>query len=401
MAGAALIVANRLPFPLDDGWKVRTWHSVAAVAEHHAVTLVVAEPESAEVAAQAAASWGGRVAIVGVPLGARNSPTRLIKGLITRQPVQYWNQQSTAAHATVAQLVAERDFVVGVAVTTFMWPYLDALPQGVPRIVDSHNVDSVNMDRYITSLAPGPRRWYATRTAVNLRRLEREVFTAADQVWVCSDEEAATLAAGGVAKPVMVVPNGVDTERFRPGDIPPEPRRLLFFGKLDYFPNHDAVLYCLREILPRIRARMPEVELQVVGAGASPLLQEAIASAPGATLVGRVNDIVAAIAAATVVIVPLRAGGGTRLKILEAMAVARPVVSTTIGAEGLGMTDGEELCLADDPALFADRVVGLLRDPEVANRLGARGRTAVQERFDWVGIRARMGELLQRAAAER
>lgn len=401
MAGAALIVANRLPFPLDDGWKVRTWHAAAAVAEHHAVTLVVGEPESAAVAAQAAASWGGRVEIVGVPLGARNSSARLIKGLITRKPVQYWNQQSAAAHATVAQLVAQRNFVVGVAVTTFMWPYLEALPQGVPRIVDSHNVDSVNMDRYVTSLGQGPKRWYAARTAANLRHLEREVFAAADQVWVCSDEEAATLAVSGVRSPVIVVPNGVDTVRFCPGDSPPEPRRLLFFGKLDYFPNHDAVLYCLREILPRIRAMIPEVELQVVGAGASSGLQEEIAKAPGATLIGRVDDIVAAIAAAAVVIVPLRAGGGTRLKILEAMAVARPVVSTTIGAEGLGMTDGAELCLADDPELFADRVVGLLRDPEVANRLGARGRTAVQQRFDWVGSRARMGELLQPAAAER
>lgn len=401
MAGAALIVANRLPYPLDDGWKVRTWHSVIAAAEEHAVTLVVAEPESPELVARAASSWGGRVEIIGVPLGIRNSPLRLIRGLVTRKPIQYWNQQSAAAHAAVARLIAERDYTVGVAVTTFMWPYLASLPPGVPRIVDTHNVDSVNMDRYVTSLVPGPKRWYAVRTAANLRHLEREVCGAADQVWVCSREEAATLAASGVPSPVMVVANGVDTVRFCPGENAPDPCRLLFFGKLDYFPNHDAVMYCLREILPQIRATVPEAELQVVGAGASPVLREAIAAAPGATLVGRVDDVAAAIAGAAVVVVPLRAGGGTRLKILEAMAVARPVVSTTVGAEGLGMTDGEELRLADDPAQFAERVVGLLRDPEFANRLGARGRTAVQEKFDWKGIRARMGELVDGAVGGR
>lgn len=401
MAGAALIVANRLPFPLDDGWKVRTWHSIRAVAEHHHVTLVVAESDSPELVTAAATSWGGRVEIVGVPLGTRNSPLRLIKGLVTRKPVQYWNQQSAAAHAIVARLVAEREFSIGMAVTTFMWRYLDSLPKGVPRIVDTHNVDSVNMDRYVTSLGHGPKRWYAARTAANLRHLEREVFAAADQVWVCSDDEAATLAASGVGSPVIVVPNGVDTVRFSPGNSPPEPARLLFFGKLDYFPNHDAVTHCLREILPRIRAAIPEVELQIVGGGASPLLQQEIAKAPGATLVGHVDDIAAAIATAAVVIVPLRAGGGTRLKILEAMAVARPVVSTTIGAEGLGMSDGEELCLTDEPTMFADRVIKLLRDPEGANQLGARGRTAVQQRFDWVGIRSQMGEMLQCVAAGR
>jgi glycosyltransferase involved in cell wall biosynthesis len=233
MAGAALIVANRLPFPLDDGWKVRTWHSIRAVAEHHHVTLVVAEPDSPELATAAATSWGGRVEIVGVPLGARNSAVRLIKGLLTRKPVQYWNQQSAAAHAIVARLVAEREFSVGVAVTTFMWPYLKALPAAVPRIVDTHNVDSVNMDRYVTSLPHGPRRWYAARTAVNMRHLEREVFATASQVWVCSEEEAAGLASSGVTGPALVVPNGVDTVRFAPGSIRPVPNRLLFFGKLD------------------------------------------------------------------------------------------------------------------------------------------------------------------------
>jgi glycosyltransferase involved in cell wall biosynthesis len=227
------------------------------------------------------------------------------------------------------------------------------------------------------------------------------VFAAASQVWVCSEEEAAELASSGVTSPVLVVPNGVDTVRFAPGGTRPLPKHLLFFGKLDYFPNHDAVNYCLREIWPRIRDQVPDAELQVVGPAASAAMQAAIAASPGASWLGRVDDIPATIRAAAVVIVPLRAGGGTRLKILEAMAVARPVVSTTIGAEGLAMTDGVELLIADEPVRFAERVIGLLGDPDSAELLGARARSAVQQRFDWAGIRGRMGELVAGAAPKR
>lgn len=399
MAPAALIVANRLPWPLDDGWKMRTWHSIEALAWALPTTLVVGAGSSAAALADARAAWGGRVEIIAVPLGRRNTLSRLVAGAVTNRPIQYLNQQTQAAHRVVAALAADRQFTVGMAVTTFMWPYLDHLGPDAVRIVDTHNVDSVNLDRYVRTLGIGPRRWYTQRTTANLRALEREVFTAADQVWVCSQDEAREVAAVRHGAGTHVVPNGVDTVRFHPRAGAVVPERLLFFGRLDYHPNTDAVLHFLREIFPLIRAARPAVACQVVGPDAPPALVQAIAATPGVELIGRVDDVPATIATAAVVVVPLRAGGGTRLKILEAMAVGRPVVSTTIGAEGLQMTDGVEIALADAPADFVARVVALLGAPEAADALGARGRAAVVARHDWATIRAEMVRLVTQPRA--
>lgn len=394
MAPTVLIVANRLPWPLDDGWKMRTWHSIEALASAMPTTLAVGAGSSAASLTEARAAWGGRVEIVELPLGQRNTLPRLLAGALTNRPIQYLNQQTPEAHQVVARLAAERGFTIGLAVTTFMWPYLDHLGSGAVRIVDTHNVDSVNLDRYVRTLGTGPRRWYTQRTTANLRNLEREVFTAADQIWVCSQEEARDVAKVRPGAGTHVVPNGVDTARFHPRPDTIVPQRLIFFGRLDYHPNTDAVLHFLREIFPLIRAAKPGVEFQVVGPDAPPSLMHAIAATPGAKLVGRVEDVPATIATAAIVVVPLRAGGGTRLKILEAMAVGRPVVSTTIGAEGLQMTDGVEIGLADAPADFAARVVALLNAPAEAHALGARGRAAVVARHDWATIRADMVRLV-------
>ncbi len=399
MAPAALIVANRLPWPLDDGWKVRTWHSIAAVSELVPTHLVVGGGVDAEATDAAARSWGGRVTILPVPLGRRHAPGHVLAGALTRRPIQYWNQHSREAHRAVRQLVQANQVVLGLAVTTFTWPYLQSLATGVPRVIDTHNVDSVNMDRYIASLRAGPRRWYATRTATNLRHLERDVLPAADAVWVCSPEEAATLNRQAPRAAVEVVPNGVDCERFRYRPDSGHPDRMIFFGRLDYFPNHDAVVHFLATSYPMIRAKRPGIELHVMGPDASPALQSLMAATPGVVHRGRVEDVAATIAEAGVVVVPLRAGGGTRLKILEALAVGVPVVSTPIGAEGLGFTDGEELALEDEPERFAARIDALLGDPDAAMAMGRRGREAVEARFDWAMIRGQMQDALRAITA--
>lgn len=390
----ALVLANRLPFPLDDGWKVRSWHVIEAVASVMPVTLAVARPDDPGLLEAARTSFSGPVDIVTFRLGRRNSPWRALAGLVTPWPVLYWNQQSRDAHRQVRQAVETRRFSVGIAVLTYLYPYLRHLAPGARRIVDTHNVDSANMDRYVATLPAGPRRAYAALTARKLRRLESRVFAAADETWVCSDEDArAVRRAVGQAR-VAVVPNGVDTTRFAPAPRPPVPGRLLFFGRLDYFPNREAIEWFVREMLPEIRRAVPEAHLEVVGQGAEPALAALLATSPGARLHGPVTDVPAALAEASVVVVPLRAGGGTRLKILEALGAARPVVSTTVGAEGLDLTPGKDLLLADDAAAFAAAVTGLLRHPEQGARLGAAGRETVRRRYDWALVRAQVAGLL-------
>jgi glycosyltransferase involved in cell wall biosynthesis len=177
------------------------------------------------------------------------------------------------------------------------------------------------------------------------------------------------------------VPNGVDIDFFRPAAIDSSPGTLLFNGVLDYHPNRDAVEYLLTQVLPRIRERRPDVRLKVVGRGA-PAELERLRRA-GLEVTGEVPDLRPHLQEAAVVLVPIRMGGGTRLKVLEGLAMARPMVSTSIGCEGIDVRDGEHLLIADTADAFADQVDRILGDPALAARLGHAGRTLVEDRYSW------------------
>jgi glycosyltransferase involved in cell wall biosynthesis len=157
---------------------------------------------------------------------------------------------------------------------------------------------------------------------------------------------------------------------------------MVFCGSMDWHPNEDAVVYFAEAILPRIRAEVPEATLTVVGRNPSDRLRQ-VASQAGIVVTGTVEDVRPAVGEAAVYVVPLRAGGGTRLKIFEALSMSKAVVSTTVGAEGLGLESGRHFVAADEPPQFAREVVGLLRDPERRRRLGEAGRQLMEARYSW------------------
>ena len=180
-----------------------------------------------------------------------------------------------------------------------------------------------------------------------------------------------------------MVPSGFDPESFRarPDAPPREPARLLFLGSMDYGPNVEAVQRFVRESLPAIRAERPETVLEIVGA--HPTAEVRALARPGVIVTGRVETVQPYLARASALVVPLAIGGGTRLKIVEALALATPVVSTTIGAQGLGLVDGTHLALADGGLEFARATLALLADPAGAAQLAARGRAWVHEHYRW------------------
>jgi glycosyltransferase involved in cell wall biosynthesis len=181
---------------------------------------------------------------------------------------------------------------------------------------------------------------------------------------------------------VVVIPTGVDTTYFAPSTVAERPRHLVFSGSMDWLPNEDGMLYFVHEILPLIRQQEPSVTVTIVGRSPTPSVAR-LASDAGIEVTGRVDDVRPYLAAAAVYIVPLRIGGGTRLKIFEAMSMGKAVVSTTVGAEGLPVTAGEHLRLADDPDEFAGAVVHLLRSPIERAQLGTRARHLVATTYDW------------------
>jgi glycosyltransferase involved in cell wall biosynthesis len=186
------------------------------------------------------------------------------------------------------------------------------------------------------------------------------------------------------ARAVFDVPTGVDTEFFRPsGAAASSGHGIVFTGSMDWLPNEDAIRYFMREIMPLIRQRVPDASLTVVGRNPQAALTEMAKEDPSLIITGRVDDVRPYMERAAAYIVPLRIGGGTRLKIFEAMAMEKAVISTTIGAEGLPLTDGVDVLLADEPAAFAEAVVRVLTDTAYANDLGHRAAANVREHHGW------------------
>jgi polysaccharide biosynthesis protein PslH len=383
-----LVLANRLPYPVDDGWKTRTYHIIQGLARHARVTLLTFHDGSAADVDAYRHAAGGGVDVVTVPAPRPHTAGRLLLGLVTPTPVYVWNLRSRRFASVLRDLVARIRPGIAVAELTYMYPYLDLLPPTVRRVIDTHNVDSVLLSRYASGHRGMLVRRYAALTVQKLRRFESRAYAGVEQVWVCSREDAGLAADIAPRARIRAIPNGVDTEYLRPTDDDAvRAGRLLFFGRMDYEPNRDAVRYFARTILPDLRGEAEAVELRVVGPGIGPELRQLAADAPEIRLVGRVDDLRPELAAAAAVVVPLRMGGGTRLKILEAMAAGKAVVSTTIGAEGLDVSDSSEVLLADSPGEFARAVGRVLADPDLRRRLGAAARRTVEHRYDWGRIK--------------
>lgn len=279
------------------------------------------------------------------------------------------------------------------------------VPDGLARLrsLGVQNVPSRMADQ-ARLLAPGPRqRLLLAAEAAAARRFQRRALASTDAVAVVSAQDAADLgagpSAGQAAGPVVVVaPNGVDTERLRTSPLPGG-TRLVFTGTLDYLPNVDGIVWFCRDVLPLIRARVPDVTLDVVGRRPVAAVQ-ALSLLPGVVLHADVPDVAAHLEAGRVTVVPVRIGTGSRVKALEAMACGRPVAATTVGLEGLELHAGHDALVADEPAALADAVVRLLTDDELARRVASAGRALVERGYRWRDIGQRFAAELGALAAQ-
>ncbi len=271
-------------------------------------------------------------------------------------------------------------------------PLRARLPAG-RSVITLHHLLS-GMIRQEVGLAPGSRqRLYRRLDLVKARRLEREALRSFDRVIVCSREDARTLVAGRSEHDrTAVIPNGVDLEEFVPSPAPRAPR-VLFPATLGYGPNVDGAVWFCREIWPRVMEAVPAATVSLVGR--SPTAEvRALAALPGVDVEGDVPSLTPYYERSRVVVVPLRTGTGTRLKALEAMASARPLVGTSIGLEGLGIDDARHALVRDDPASFAAAVTRLLRDDGLVESIGTEGRRHVESEFGWPQIGAQLVELI-------
>jgi len=264
-----------------------------------------------------------------------------------------------------------------------------------PKVIFEHNVEFQLRKRRWELEAHWLRRWILGNEWRKTRAAEAKVCRSLDHVICVSSEDAQTLRSEFGIDSVSVLPTGVDTDYFRPSGTGAQRGRMVFVGSMDWDPNEDGVVWFLEEIYPRIRQEIPEAGFYIVGRNPSARLRRVADANPGVVVTGRVGDVRPYLAASEIVVVPLRVGGGTRIKIPEAMAMAKPVVSTSIGAEGLPFQNGRELCIADQPEEFARTVLRLFDNDRLRESINAAARTSVVEKHGWDVVADSMEAILK------
>jgi glycosyltransferase involved in cell wall biosynthesis len=314
-------------------------------------------------------------------------------------PLPVLNYASDNVSAKLAALLAEQSFDAVQLESVHLLSYLDVIlrtPRSPAVVSDWHNVESELMARYAARTGNWGKRVVAYRTAHLLERSEQRLLSKAAAHLVVSEREKQLLKRRSPEAEIYVVPNGVDTAAF---GITAQQRSastrrrntLLYVGSMDYHANVDAVVWFVREIWPVVASEFPDLGFTIVGRKPGPQVR-ALAS-HNVHVTGSVDDVRPSYLSGEAIVVPLRVGSGTRLKILEAMAAGVPVVSTALGAEGLDAIDGVHLLIGNSPGEFASALVRLLRDPALAARLVDAGKKLVTERYDWSTLGQRLYEI--------
>jgi sugar transferase (PEP-CTERM/EpsH1 system associated) len=384
-----LWLSPNLLLPLDKGGKLRTWHLMRHLARRHSITYVsFADPDRPE----QDRSGMSEVCSELVTVPRRERPKEglrfyagVARHLIDPVPYAIARYRSAAYRRAVGSVLARTAY--DRIVCDFLVPAIN-LPRRLPApaVIFTHNVEAEIWRRHAdTATGWLPKRLYRHQWT-RMRRFEGRMMARFDRVLAVSDVDRDTLKRlypRSLTAPVSVIPTGVDTMYFAPRRRGPSgARHLVFTGSMDWLPNVDAVTFFCRDILPLIRQEEPDVTFTIVGRSPSPAVLR-LAEDPAIDVTGRVDDVRPYLAASIVNVVPLRVAGGTRLKIFEAMASGRAVVSTSVGAEGLPTESGRHLLVADEPAAFASSVLTLLRDVKARQAMEAEARAFVAEHYDW------------------
>lgn len=401
--GEILFLAHRTPYPPDRGDKIRSFHileRLSALAPVHVGAL--AESAADREAAAALGAWAESWHVA--PRRASKIGAG-IKALAAGQPVLLPFFGSAELRRWVGRTLAERPIDTVVAFSVQMAQFVPDLPPDVRFVMDFVDVDSAKFAAYAAA-GSGPMAWVHAREARRLAAFERETAARADVGLFVSAAEAGlfreTVAPPGAS--VEALENGIDWRFFDPGaDIPPAADRgegplIVFTGQMDYRPNIEAVVHFARHALPVVRAAHPDAAFAIVGRHPAAEV-ERLAELPGVRVTGGVADIRSWLAAADIVVAPLLTARGIQNKVLEAMAMARPVVASAPAFEGIDAVPGDHLLVADGADGQAAAVLRLLRAPGEARALGEAARAHVRRRYDWATTLGPLAGFVGRAAA--
>ena len=381
-----------MPFPLTDGGRIRVFNLLKQIAQKSEVTLLALETQETDADGVAELQQLGiQVHLVpNAPTLPRLSLSTLVKAFRKRQPITVARYDVPTYRQKFRELIANESFdLVHYEMFHVAQFYTET---HLPRVLSQQNVDSAIWRRLCSETANPFYKFVYWTQQLAFQRYERVLSPKFDAVTCTSDIDAAVFQEHCAEDAIQIIPNGVDITHYRPDFTTEAPAHLIYIGSMDWYPNEDAVGFFADEVLPRIQEKVPDVAFSIVGGNPSPQVQK-LAAREGVVVTGRVPEIKPYFAEATVFVVPLRIGSGTRLKILEALAMGKAIVSTTVGAEGLDLKDGEEIFIADEPTAFANAVIRLLTDSELRRRIGENGRARVERDYDWRSIGEKLHEV--------
>ncbi len=319
----------------------------------------------------------------------------LLLNLTSGYPYAIKKYESALMRKEIVERVSNAS--IDVVICDFLAPAIN-VPQALacPSILFQHNVEAMIWKRHFEVQKNPLKKSYLWDQWRKMKSFEKRMCQRFDAVVAVSAEDRNQMREEYSVNAVFDVPTGVDIEFFTPASRQPiDPHNVVFTGSMDWLPNEDAIRYYTDQILPIIRKAIPDATLTVVGRNPYPSLVELSKRDPSIVVTGRVDDVRPYMERAAAYVVPLRIGGGTRLKIFEAMAMEKALVSTSIGAEGLPVTNGNELRLANTPETFAAAVIELLNNPEQAKAIGQRAGQVVREKFGWGGVAKRFAQICE------
>lgn len=396
-----LILDEEFPHPLNTGKRIRTFNLFSRLASRHRLTYLAYGNDGSEAFRSFQNAGLNPVAVARRPRPKQGAGLylRLLQNLFSSEPYSVSSHWTKAFDRAVERELSGSDYDLVVCEWT---PYAQFMRTrtDIKTMVVAHNIEYQIWQRYVQNEKQFVVRKYMAMQANRMRTFEENIFKIVSGATAVSGADAEVIRTINPDLPVEVVDNGVDLEYFRDYDRPSndDAPGLVFTGSMDWRPNQDSVEYFVHDILPLVKSSYPEIRTVLVGRNPPPKIVE-LGNVDGVTVTGTVDDVRPYIKRANVFIVPLRIGGGSRLKILEAMAMKKSVVSTSVGAEGLDVTNGCELLLADNPEQFAKQIDTLLSDRAKARRMGEAGRTLVERRYGWDALAVKLERFMQRLVA--
>ena len=394
-----LFVSPTVPYPTIDGGRIRVSNLVSNLCQINKVTFLtfITSPKDEE-GVKKLQDLG--IEVIGVRWNYSNTTSNLpvlLSQIIRGKPLTIAKYYSPKMVDELRRLLNMHKFDVIHFEMLHTGQYLLTLPSShlAKTILDQQNIDSLIWQRLFTTERNLLKKLAYYWQYRSFSAFEKKICPEFSKCVCVSEEDRKRLTQICPDANTDVAPNGVDLDYFIPAEKDEQESKLVFTGSMDWQPNEDAVLFFCEHIFPFIKAKMPDMTFYIVGSNPTDRVLR-LNDIEGVTVTGFVDDVRSYIADAAVYVVPLRIGGGTRLKILQAFAMNKAVVSTSVGSEGLDVTNGYNIIVSDDPHQFADSVIQLLKDKQLRRKLGGNGRSLVQEKYDWKSIAKKLDSIYRR-----